>query len=197
MGERLAGGLKRAGAADSLFVHADVRFEREIAELISAAVKSFGRLDVVVNDAGTEGRSAPIVGLTATHYAETFATNVLGTLLSMKHGLMRIMQNQGSGAIVNITSMFGDKGFPNLALDVASKHAVIGLTRTAALEAAPVGVRVDAVGPGYIETAMCARVTGSPDNQAAATDTVPQGRAGRPEEVADAIMYLPVPSRPI
>jgi len=192
VGERLAGGLKRAGAADSLFVHADVRFEREVAELISAAVKSFGRLDVAVNNAGTEGRSAPIVGLTATHYAETLGTNVLGTLLSMKHEL-RVMQNQGSGAIVNITSMFGDKVFPNLALYVASKHAVIGLTRTAALEAAPVGVRVNAVGPGYIETAMFARVTGSPDNQAAATDTVPQGRAGPPEEVADAIMYLAGP----
>jgi NAD(P)-dependent dehydrogenase (short-subunit alcohol dehydrogenase family) len=96
VGERLAGGLKRAGAADSLFVHADVRFEREVAELISAAVKSFGRLDVAVNDAGTEGRSAPIVGLTATHYAETFATNVLGTLLSMKHRLMRVMQTRAA-----------------------------------------------------------------------------------------------------
>jgi NAD(P)-dependent dehydrogenase (short-subunit alcohol dehydrogenase family) len=112
----------------------------------------------------------------------------------MKHEL-RVMQIQGSGVIVNITSMFGDKVFPNLALYVASKQAVIGLTRTAALEAAPVGVRVNAVGPGYIETAMFARVTGSPDNQAAATDTVPQGRAGRPEEVADAIMYLAVSRR--
>src|SRR5574337_978854 len=126
VGERLARGLKRAGAVDSLFVHADVRFEREVAELIAAAVKSFGRLDVAVNNAGTEGRSAPIVGLSAPQYAETFGTNVLGTLSSMKHEL-RVMQNQGSGAIVNITSIFGDKGFPNLALYVASKHAVIGL----------------------------------------------------------------------
>jgi NAD(P)-dependent dehydrogenase (short-subunit alcohol dehydrogenase family) len=195
VGERLAG-LKRAGAADSLFVHADVRFEREVAELISAAVKSFGRLDVAVNNAGTEGRSAPIVGLTATHYAETFGTNVLGTLLSMKHELC-VMQNQGSGGIVNITSMFGGKGFSNLALYVASKHAVIGLTRTAALEAAPVGVRVNAVGPGYIETAMFARVTGSPDNQAAATDTVPQAALDAPKRSPTRSCTWPVPSRPI
>lgn len=188
-GERLAQDLKAAGASDTLFARADVRFERDVANLIDLAESCFGRIDVAVNNAGTEGNLAPIVELGATQYAETFGTNVLGTLLSMKHEL-RVMQRQGSGAIVNVTSIFGDEGFPNSALYVSSKHAVIGLTRTAALEAAPFGVRVNAIEPGYIDTAMFARVVGSADNQAAAISTIPQGRAGRPEEVAEAIVFL-------
>jgi NAD(P)-dependent dehydrogenase (short-subunit alcohol dehydrogenase family) len=188
-GERLAGDLKRGGAADSLFVRADVRFEREVADLIDTTVSCFGRLDVAVNNAGTEGRLAPIVELTADQYADTFGTNVLGTLLSMKHEL-RVMQPQGSGAIINVTSIFGDKGFPNSALYVASKHAIIGLTRTAALEAASFGVRVNAIGPGYIDTAMFARVAGSQENQDVAAASIPQQRAGSPKEVADAIVFM-------
>jgi NAD(P)-dependent dehydrogenase (short-subunit alcohol dehydrogenase family) len=189
VGEQLARDLKVAGAADALFVRTDARFEREVAELVDTSVKSFGRRDVAVNNAGTEGHLAPLVELTALRYNDAFGTNVLGTLLSMKHEL-RVMQSQGSGAIVNVTSIYGDKGFPNSALYVASKHAIIGLTRTAALEAARFGVRVNAIGPGYIDTAMFARVAGSPDNQTAATATIPQGRAGRPAEVADAILFL-------
>jgi NAD(P)-dependent dehydrogenase (short-subunit alcohol dehydrogenase family) len=189
VGEQLARDLKRAGAADSLFIHADVRFDREVADLIDTTLNCFGRLDVAVNNAGTEGRRGPIVEIGPTQYAETFGTNVLGTLLSMKHEL-RVMQRQGSGAIINVTSIFGDKGALNSALYVASKHAVIGLTRTAALEAAPFGVRVNAIGPGYINTAMFARVAGSPDNQNAAAATIPQRRAGQPEEVADTIVFM-------
>ena len=188
-GERLARDLKRAGASDSLFVRADVRFEGEVADLIDNTVSCFGRLDVAVNNAGTEGPLAPIVELTATQYADTFGTNVLGTLLSMKHEL-RVMQPQGSGAIINVTSIFGDKGFPNSALYVASKHAIIGLTRTAALEAASSGVRVNAIGPGYIDTPMFARVVGSQQNQDAAAASIPQQRAGSPKEVADAIVFM-------
>jgi NAD(P)-dependent dehydrogenase (short-subunit alcohol dehydrogenase family) len=189
VGEQLARDLKNAGAADALFVRADVRFDREVADLVDATVKSFGRLDIAVNNAGTEGRLAPIVELTPPQYNDVFGTNVLGTLLSMKHEL-RLMQRRGSGAIVNVTSIHGDKGFPNSALYVASQHAIIGLTRTAALEAAPFGVRVNAVGPGCVDTAMFARVVGSPENQAAATRSIPQGRAGHPDEVADAITFL-------
>jgi NAD(P)-dependent dehydrogenase (short-subunit alcohol dehydrogenase family) len=177
VGEQLARDLKAAGAADSLFVRADVRFDRELADLIDTTVNCFGRLDVAVNNAGTEGHLAPIVEVSPTQYANTFGTNVLGTLLSMKHEL-RVMQRQGSGAIINVTSIFGDKGAPNSALYVASKHAVIGLTRTAALEAAPFGVRVNAIGPGYINTAMFERVAGSLDNQSAAAATIPQHRGG-------------------
>jgi len=189
VGKRLAHDLKSAGATDSLFVRADVRFERDVADLVDTTAKSFGRLDIAVNNAGTEGHLAPLVELTALQYNGVFGTNVLGTLLSMKHEL-RLMQRQRAGTIVNVTSIYGTKGFANSALYVASKHAVIGLTRTAALEGAPFGVRVNAIGPGYIDTAMFARVAGSPDSQIAATATIPQRRAGRPAEVADAILFL-------
>src|ERR1700742_1414389 len=189
VGKRLAHDLKSAGANDSLFVRADVRFERDVADLVDTTAKSFGRLDIAVNNAGTEGHLAPLVELTALQYNGVFGTNVLGTLLSMKHEL-RLMQRQRAGTIVNVTSIYGTKGFANSALYVASKHAVIGLTRTAALEGAPFGVRVNAIGPGYIDTAMFARVAGSPDSQIAATATIPQRRAGRPAEAADAILFL-------
>jgi NAD(P)-dependent dehydrogenase (short-subunit alcohol dehydrogenase family) len=146
VGEQLARELKGLGAHDSLFVRADVAFERDVADLVGATVQHFGRVDVAVNNAGTEGRRAPITELTATAYAETFGANVLGTLLSMKREL-RVMQGQGSGVIVNLASIHGGKDLPNLAHYAASKQAVIGLTRTAALEAASFGVRVMPLGP--------------------------------------------------
>jgi NAD(P)-dependent dehydrogenase (short-subunit alcohol dehydrogenase family) len=189
VGERLAGDLKAAGAADALFVRADVRSDNEVEELVNTAVTSFGRLDIAVNNAGTEGVMAPVTELTEQQYSDSFNTNVLGTLLSLKHEL-RVMQNQGNGAIVNVTSIYGNKGFPNSALYVASKHAIIGLTRSAALEAAAHGVRVNAIGPGFIDTAMFARVAGSAEMQTTLSGTVPQGRAGRPDEVAEAIVFL-------
>jgi NAD(P)-dependent dehydrogenase (short-subunit alcohol dehydrogenase family) len=111
----------------------------------------------------------------------------------MKHEL-RVMQEQRSGSIVNNSSIYGQKAFPNASLYVASKHAIIGLTRSAALEAAPYGVRVNAVGPGPVQTAMLDRVTGG-DAQAKAAflATVPQQRAGQPEEIAEAIAYISSP----
>jgi NAD(P)-dependent dehydrogenase (short-subunit alcohol dehydrogenase family) len=189
VGEQLARELKGLGAHDSLFVRADVAFERDVADLVDDTVQHFGRVDVAVNNAGTEGRRAPITELTATAYAETFGANVLGTLLSMKHEL-RVMQGQGRGAIVNLASIHGGKGLPNLALYAASKQAVIGLTRTAALEAASFGVWVNAVGAEHIDTMMFAQVVSNTDNQAAATGAVRQGRAGRHEEIAEAILFL-------
>jgi NAD(P)-dependent dehydrogenase (short-subunit alcohol dehydrogenase family) len=189
VGARLAQDLKAVGAADAAFVRADVRSGPELAHLIDRTITFFGRLDIAVNNAGTEGVMAPVTEVTEAQYTDLFNTNVLGTLLSMKHEL-RVMQPQGSGAIINVTSIYGNKGFPNSALYVASKHAIIGLTRSAALEAAEFGVRVNAIGPGFIDTAMFARVAGSQENQATLSGTIPQGRAGRPDEVAEAIQFL-------
>src|ERR1700722_10042049 len=135
VGARLAQDLRAGGAADAAFVRADVRSGPELAHLIDRTITSFGRLDIAVNNAGTEGVMAPVTEVTEAQYTDLFNTNVLGTLLSMKHEL-RVMQPQGSGAIINVTSIYGNKGFPNSALYVASKHAIIGLTRSAALEAA-------------------------------------------------------------
>jgi NAD(P)-dependent dehydrogenase (short-subunit alcohol dehydrogenase family) len=179
----------RALGAQAAFIKADVRHEDEVRNLIDEAIARFGRLDVAVNNAGTEGRPGPVTAQTPENYAAMFDTNVLGTLLSLKHEL-RVMQPQGSGSIVNISSTMGERGAANLSLYTASKHAVEGLTKSAALEAAAFGVRVNAVAPGPTDTAMLDRLTGTPDKKAAFYAAVPLKRGAKPEEIADAITFL-------
>jgi NAD(P)-dependent dehydrogenase (short-subunit alcohol dehydrogenase family) len=178
----------RALGVEAEFVRADVRYENDVQNLIDKTVSRFGRLDVAVNNAGTEGTPGPVTEQTADSYAATFDTNVLGVLLSMKHEL-RVMQPQGFGSIVNISSTLGSRGAPNASLYTASKHAVEGLTKSAALEGAVFGVRVNAVAPGPVETAMLDRFTGNADRKAATVAGIPLKRAGRPEEIADAILF--------
>jgi NAD(P)-dependent dehydrogenase (short-subunit alcohol dehydrogenase family) len=178
----------RAGGAEAEFVRADVRHEDDVQNLVDKTIARFSRLDVAVNNAGTEGTPGPITEQTAESYATTFDTNVLGVLLSMKHEL-RVMQTQGSGSIVNLSSTMGHRGAPGASLYAASKHAVEGLTKSAALEGAAFGVRVNAVAPGPVETAMLDRFTGSADRKAGLVAGVPLKRAGRPEEIADAILF--------
>jgi NAD(P)-dependent dehydrogenase (short-subunit alcohol dehydrogenase family) len=164
-----------------------------VATLVDATVERFGRLDVAVNNAGADGEMVPFGGVTPESYSAVFDTNVLGTLLGIKHQL-RVMEPQGSGAIVNLSSIYGQKGFPLNAPYVASKHAIIGLTKVAALEGAPYGVRVNAVAPGPVQTAMLDRVTGGDDEaKAAFLATVPLGRSGDPKEIADAIVFATAP----
>jgi NAD(P)-dependent dehydrogenase (short-subunit alcohol dehydrogenase family) len=179
----------RALGAQAAFIKADVRHEEDVRRLVDETVARFGRLDVAVNNAGTEGRPGPVTEQTPDSYAAMFDTNVLGTLLSLKHEL-RVMQAQGSGSIVNVSSTMGERGAANLSLYTASKHAVEGLTKSAALEAAAFGVRVNAVAPGPTETGMLERLTGTPDKKAAFYAAVPLKRGGRPEEIADAIVFL-------
>jgi NAD(P)-dependent dehydrogenase (short-subunit alcohol dehydrogenase family) len=186
-GEALATELRELGV-EVEFVRADVRRENEVQNLVDKTVARFGRLDVAVNNAGTEGKLGPVTEQTADDYAATFDTNVLGVLLSMKHEL-RVMQAQGSGSIVNLSSTMGHRGAAGASLYTASKHAVEGLTKSAALEAAAFGVRVNAVAPGPIETAMLGRFTGNADRKAGVVAGVPLKRAGRPEEIADAIVF--------
>jgi NAD(P)-dependent dehydrogenase (short-subunit alcohol dehydrogenase family) len=190
-GREFADELHALGA-EAEFVRADVRHEDDVRHLIEAAVAKFGSLDVAVNNAGTEGTPGPVTEQTAESYAATFDTNVLGTLLSMKHE-MRLMLAQGAGSIINISSTMGQRGAPGASLYTASKHAVEGLTKSAALEGAPAGVRVNAVAPGPIETAMLTRFTGSAERRAGLVAGVPMKRAGMPEEVADAIVFLASP----
>jgi NAD(P)-dependent dehydrogenase (short-subunit alcohol dehydrogenase family) len=187
-GQALASELRAIGA-EAEFIRADVRHEDDVRALIDRTMARFGRLDVAVNNAGTEGTPGPVVEQNAESYAATFDTNVLGTLLGLKHEL-RVMQAQGYGSIVNLSSTMGQRGAPNASLYVASKHAVEGLTKSAALEAAASGVRVNAVAPGPVETAMLNRFTGSAERKAGLVAGVPLKRAGTPEEIADAIVFL-------
>src|ERR1700678_1517538 len=187
-GEKLVAALRKLGAEAEL-IRSDVRQEEDVRDLVDKAVARFGRLDAAVNCAGTEGKPGPVTEQTAETYAATFDTNVLGTLLSMKHE-MRIMLAQGSGSIVNVSSTYGHIGAPNAAVYSASKHAVEGLTKSAALEAAASGVRVNMVAPGPIETGMLDRFTGTPERKAGLAATVPLNRVGRPEEIAQTIMFL-------
>jgi NAD(P)-dependent dehydrogenase (short-subunit alcohol dehydrogenase family) len=179
----------RALGAEAEFFRVDVRDDDEVRGVIDKVVARFGRLDVAVNSAGTEGQTGPITGQTVENYSATFDANVLGTLLSLKHEL-RVMQPQGSGSIINLSSTVGHRGAPGASVYTASKHAVEGLTKSAALEAAAFGVRVNAVAPGPVDTEMLTRFTGTADRKAALIGSVPMKRAGEPDEIADAIVFL-------
>jgi NAD(P)-dependent dehydrogenase (short-subunit alcohol dehydrogenase family) len=179
----------RAAGAEAEFVRADVRHEDDVRALVDKTVARFGRLDIAVNGAGTEGKPGPAVEQTPESYAATFDTNVLGTILSMKHEL-RVMQPQGSGSIVNISSTFGHGGGANASMYSASKHAVEGLTKSVALEVGSSGVRVNAVAPGPIQTAMLDRFTGGEQGKAYLATLNAQKRIGQPDEVARAILYV-------
>src|SRR6266852_5957759 len=153
----------RSSGVEAEFVEADVRKDDDMRALVDGAVARFGRLDVAVNNAGTEGQPGPLTAQSAESYAATFDTNVLGTILSLKHE-MRVMGPQGEGSIINLSSTMGSRGASGASMYVASKHAVEGLTKVAALEGAPNGVRVNA--------------------------GAPVKRAGTPEEIAEAIVFL-------
>jgi NAD(P)-dependent dehydrogenase (short-subunit alcohol dehydrogenase family) len=179
----------RALGAEAEFIRADVRHEDDVRALIDRTVERFGRLDVAVNNAGTEGQSGPLTEQSSASYAATFDTNVLGTILSLKHEL-RVMTAQRSGSIINLSSTMGSRGAAGASMYVASKHAVEGLTKSAALEGAPFGVRVNAVAPGPVDTELLGRFAGNADRKAAIAQGVPLKRLGTAEEIAGAIVFL-------
>jgi len=187
-GKALEAELRSLGA-EAASIRADVRHEDDVRSLIDQTVARFGRIDAAINAAGTEGRPGPVIDQTAESYAATFDTNVLGTLLSMKHEL-RVMQPQGHGSIVNISSTYGHEGAAGASVYAASKHAVEGMTKSAALEGASSGVRVNAVAPGPTETGMLNRFTGTAERKAALAKSVPLGRVGEPVEIARAAVFL-------
>src|ERR1700726_286691 len=179
----------RAFDAEAEFINADIRNEDDVRNLVDKTVARFGRLDVAVNNAGTEGQIGPITDQTAETYAATFDTNVLGVILSMKHEVLA-MQEQGSGSIINISSTYGHEGAAGASIYVGSKHAVEGITKSVALELAKSGIRVNAVAPGPTDTGMLTRFTGTPENKAALVTGVPMGRLGLSREVADSIVFI-------
>lgn len=181
--------VKGAGS-EGIFVKCDVSQEKEVSEMINKALLHFGRLDFAFNNAGIEGQMANTQECTETNWDKTLAVNLKGVWLCMRHEIPHML-HKGGGVIVNTASIAGLVGFPGLPAYVASKHAIIGLTKTAALENAKSGIRVNAVCPGVIKTAMVDRITGKDkvaEKQFESQE--PVGRMGQPEEVASAVIWL-------
>src|ERR1700720_3914147 len=188
VGQELAKEL-RAYGAEAEFIKADVRKESDVSNLIDKTVARFGRLDVAVNNAATEGALGSITDQTAETFNQTFETNVLGVVLSMKHEV-RAMRPQGSGSIINISSTYGHRGVAFASIYAGAKHAIEGITKSVALELAESGIRVNAVAPGPTDTGMLTRFTGTAENKAALVAQVPLRRLGLAEEVADSIVFI-------
>lgn len=188
-GHALAAELRCLGA-QAEFQRADVRIEADVRSLIEATVKRFGRLDIAINNAGTEGNLGPITDASVDNFDATFQTNVLGTLLSLKHE-MRVMLAQGSGSIVNLSSIAGQVGVAGASVYAASKHAIEGLTKSASLEGAAAGVRVNPIAPGPVETDMLDRFVGRSDEaKAGFLSMIPAKRAATVEEIAETILFV-------
>jgi NAD(P)-dependent dehydrogenase (short-subunit alcohol dehydrogenase family) len=184
-GEETAALIKRAGG-EALFVQSDVSRDAAVAALIERAVSAFGRLDYAHNNAGILGARAMTADCTEEEWDRVVATNLKGIWLCMRYEIPRLLE-QGGGAIVNTASAAGLVGIWGYPAYTASKHGVVGLTKTAAIEYVKSGIRVNAVCPGFIATPM---VRGMTADDAAPQTVVPAGRLGRPEEVAEAVIWL-------
>src|SRR5437764_3355856 len=187
-GKALAKELRSFGS-EAEFINADVRKEDDVRAMVDKTVARFGRIDVAVNNAATEGQVGPITDQTAESFAATFETNVLGVVLSMKHEV-RAMQAQRSGSIINISSTYGHRGAAFASIYVGAKHAVEGITKSGAHELDKTGIRVNAVAPGPTDTGMLTRFTKTAENMAALTATVPMARLGLSEEIANAVVFI-------
>jgi len=190
-GNEVVGHIKQNGG-EARFVRTDVTDEAQVAALVQATLSAYGRLDAAFNNAGIEGEvGKPTHEQSLANYHQVMNINVLGVLLAMKHEIPAMLKT-GGGAIVNTSSVGGLIGFPGVGVYVASKHAVLGLTKSAALEYATQGIRVNAVSPGGIVTPMLDRFTGGQDSEffKQLEAMHPVGRAGRPEEIAEAVLWL-------
>lgn len=178
-----------AAGGKSVFIQCDVADVASVKAMVEKTIATFGRLDFAFNNAGVEGAQGNTRDCTEQNWDRTIGVNLKGVWLCMKEELPHLLK-QG-GAIVNCASVAGLMGFPGLPAYVASKHGVVGLTKTAALEYAKEGVRINAVCPGVIKTAMVDRVTGKDKAvEKQYEDMEPIGRMGKPEEVAAAVVWL-------
>lgn len=188
-GEATAAEISAAGAR-AVYVHADVSDAAQVAAMVERTVTEFGRLDLAFNNAGIEGTPAPLAECPRENWDHTLAVNLTGVFLCMQAEIPA-MRDSGGGAIVNCASIAGLNGFPGLSAYVASKHGVNGLTKAAALELAPEGIRVNSVCPGAIDTEMVARVAAEQPEMIEQTIAAhPLGRLGLPEEIASTVLWL-------
>lgn len=188
-GEETVSEIDDAGG-EAIFVEADVTDEAAVEEMVSTAVDTYGGLDYAFNNAGIEGANASTSEQSLENWERVISINLEGVFLAMREEIP-VMLEDGGGAIVNTASIAGLVGFPNLTPYVASKHGVIGLTKTAAIEFSADGIRVNTVCPGVIETAMVERAQeDDPETMEATIAATPIGRLGQPEEIAAAAAWL-------
>jgi NAD(P)-dependent dehydrogenase (short-subunit alcohol dehydrogenase family) len=182
--------LVRASGGSGHFVRSDASKSADIESLVQKTVEKYGRLDVAVNNAGIEGKWAPLIEQTEESWDQVHSINLKGVWLSMKYEVLQMLKQGGGGAIVNMSSVAGLIGAAGAGVYVASKHGVLGLTKSAAIEYAAHGIRVNAVCPAVIETAMAERAFGDPAVSKRMLSLHPLGRFGKPMEVAEAILWL-------
>jgi len=182
--------LIRAAGGDGLFVKTDVSQGSEVAALIQKAVERFGSLDIAFNNAGIEGAWVPIIRQSEEDWDRTINVNLKGVWFCLKYEIRQMLKQGGGGAIVNMASVTGLIGSVGAGAYSASKHGVIGLTKTAALENAKSGIRINAVCPGVIETPMSERLFGAPAIHKSVVGLHPVGRLGRPVEIAEAVVWM-------
>ena len=180
----------RAAGGDGLFVKTDVAQASQVQALIQKTVEQYGRLDVAFNNAGIEGAWTPISEQSEEDWDRTIDINLKGTWLCLKYEMQQMLKQGGGGAIVNMSSVAGFIGSAGAATYCASKHGVIGLTKSAAMETATRGIRINAVCPAVIETPMGDRLFGSPEMKPFALSLHAMGRFGKPMEVAEAVLWM-------
>jgi len=182
--------LIRAAGSDGLFVKTDVAIAADVQALVRKTVENFGRVDIAFNNAGIEGNLVPIVNQSEADWDRTIDINLKGTWLCLKYEIQQMLKQGGGGAIVNMASVAGLIGSAGFATYCASKHGVMGLTKSAALETARSGIRVNAVCPAVVETPMGERIFGGPEIKSYAIGLHPIGRFGEPMEVAEAVVWM-------
>lgn len=182
--------MVRGAGGDGLFVQADVSKAAEVEALVQATVAKFGRLDFAFNNAGIEGQWSPIVEQSEEDWDRTIDINLKGVWLCLKYEIRQMLKQGGGGAIVNMASAAGMIGLAGAATYCASKHGVIGLTKSAALETARSGIRVNVVCPAVVETPMADRAYDNPEMHKFVLGLHPIGRFGKPEEIAEAVIWM-------
>jgi NAD(P)-dependent dehydrogenase (short-subunit alcohol dehydrogenase family) len=183
-------GLVRAAAGDGLFLKSDVSKASDVQSVVQKTVEKFGRLDLAFNNAGVEGNLGPLIDQTEENWDYVHNINLKGLWLCLKYEVQQILKQGGGGAIVNMSSVAGLIGAAGMGVYIASTHGVLGLTKTAALEYAPYGIRVNAVCPAVIETPMADRAFGDPAVSKAMLALHPLGRFGKPMEIAEAVLWM-------
>ncbi len=182
--------MVRAAGGEGHFVPGDVSKAADVEKFVQQTAEKFGRLDVAFNNAGVEGNWIPIIDQTEADFDRVIAINLKGVWLSLKYEIQQMLKQGGGGAIVNMSSVAGLTGFAGAGTYIASKHGVLGLTKTAALEYAKAGIRINAVCPAVIETPMAERAFADPAIEKRVLAQHPIGRFGKPTEIAEAVLWL-------